>query len=58
MLQSDEPGDYVIGTGEHHTPREFVDIAFAHVGLDPADFVPVPYRDLLHSEETGSRAVE
>ncbi len=41
MLQQDEPQDYVIGTGEHHTPRNFVDLAFAHVGLDPADFVRV-----------------
>jgi GDPmannose 4,6-dehydratase len=41
MLQPDEPADYVIGTGEHHTPREFVDVAFAHVGLDPADFVRI-----------------
>ncbi len=39
MLQRPEPGDFVIGTGEHHTPREFVDVAFAQAGLDPADFV-------------------
>ena len=39
MLQQAEPADYVIGTGEQHTPKEFVDVAFAHVGLDPADFV-------------------
>jgi len=31
----------VVGTGEQHSPREFVDIAFEHVGLDPADFVRV-----------------
>jgi GDPmannose 4,6-dehydratase len=41
MLQRDRPADYVIGTGEHHSPREFVEIAFDHVGLDPADFVRV-----------------
>jgi GDPmannose 4,6-dehydratase len=39
MLQKSEPADYVIGTGTHHTPRDFVDLAFAHAGLDPADFV-------------------
>jgi len=39
MLQQDAPEDYVIGTGEAHSPREFVEIAFAHVGLEPADFV-------------------
>jgi GDPmannose 4,6-dehydratase len=41
MLQRGQPADYVIGTGEHHSPREFVEIAFDHVGLDPADFVRV-----------------
>ena len=41
MLQQDQPSDYVIGTGEHHSPDEFVQIAFHHVGLDPADFVQV-----------------
>ncbi|MAE95709.1 MAG: GDP-mannose 4,6-dehydratase [Deltaproteobacteria bacterium] len=41
MLQQDHAADYVIGTGEHHTPQEFVDIAFAHVELDPADFVRI-----------------
>jgi GDPmannose 4,6-dehydratase len=39
MLQQDAPGDYVVGTGEHHTPREFCDIAFARVGLDYRDWV-------------------
>jgi GDPmannose 4,6-dehydratase len=41
MLQRDQPSDYVIGTGEHHSCAEFVEIAFRHVGLDPADFVRV-----------------
>jgi len=41
MLQQERPADYVIGTGEQHTPQEFVDVAFRHVGLDPADFVTV-----------------
>ena len=39
MLQQDEPDDYVIATNETHTVRELVDVAFAHVGLDPADYV-------------------
>ena len=39
MLQRDEPRDYVIGTGVQHSVRDCVEIAFAHVGLDPADFV-------------------
>lgn len=34
MLQQDEPDDFVVGTGEAHTPREFCQVAFDHVGLD------------------------
>ena len=32
MLQQDEPDDYVLATGETHTVREFVELAFAEVG--------------------------
>ena len=32
MLQQDEPDDFVIATGETHTVREFVELAFARVG--------------------------
>jgi GDPmannose 4,6-dehydratase len=35
MLQQDEPADYVIATGEEHSVRDFVDIAFERAGLDP-----------------------
>ncbi len=34
MLQQPQPGDYVVGTGEAHSVQEFVELAFAHVGLD------------------------
>jgi GDPmannose 4,6-dehydratase len=34
MLQQDQPDDYVIATGETHSIREFLDVAFSHVGLD------------------------
>ncbi|MBU0501853.1 MAG: GDP-mannose 4,6-dehydratase [bacterium] len=34
MLQQDKPDDYVIATGETHTVKEFVEAAFACVGLD------------------------
>ena len=34
MLQRDEPQDYVVATGESHSCREFVELAFDHVGLD------------------------
>lgn len=41
MLQQDEPDDYVIGTGSTITVREFVETAFAHVGLDWEPFVEI-----------------
>jgi GDPmannose 4,6-dehydratase len=34
MLQQDEPDDYVIGTGESHTVREFVEHAFKYAGIE------------------------
>jgi GDPmannose 4,6-dehydratase len=33
MLQQREPGDYVLATGETHSVREFVELAFAEVGM-------------------------
>ena len=39
MLQQDEPSDYVIATGEEHSVREFVEIAFERAGLDPEKHV-------------------
>jgi GDPmannose 4,6-dehydratase len=41
MLQQDKPDDFVIGTGETHTVREFCKIAFDCVGLDYKDYVVV-----------------
>jgi GDPmannose 4,6-dehydratase len=41
ILQQDQPDDYVIGSGESHTVREFVEIAFAHVGLDWREYVEI-----------------
>ena len=34
MLQQDEPDDYVIATGESHTVRELLEIAFSRVAID------------------------
>ena len=34
MLQQDKPDDYVVATGETRTVREFVELAFGHVGID------------------------
>lgn len=39
MLQSEHPDDYVIGTGESHSVKEFVDEAFGYEGLDSAKYV-------------------
>ncbi len=39
MLQQDEPDDYVISTGEAHSVRELVEIAFDRVGLNWQDYV-------------------
>ena len=41
MLQQDQPDDYVIGTGKTYKVREFVELAFAEVGLDSEDYVVV-----------------
>ncbi len=50
MLQQDAPEDYVVGTGAHHTPREFCEIAFARAGLDYRDHVTVDPRYLRPAE--------
>jgi GDPmannose 4,6-dehydratase len=62
MLQQDEPGDYVIATGETHSIREICETAFAHVGLDYQDYVvsdPRFYRpaevDLLVGDASRAR---
>lgn len=44
MLQQETPDDYVVGTGETHSVREFLDLAFGHAGLDPKDYVRVDPR--------------
>jgi GDPmannose 4,6-dehydratase len=37
MLQQDQPDDYVIATGETHSVRELLEVAFRHVGLNYED---------------------
>ncbi len=39
MLQQDQPDDFVIATGETHSVRELVEVAFGHVGLDWRKYV-------------------
>lgn len=41
MLQQPKPDDYVIATGETHTVRELVEVAFSHVGLNWEDYVEI-----------------
>src|SRR6266436_9536039 len=50
MLQQPTPDDYVISTGETHSVREFVDLAFSHAGLD--------YRQYVKSDEQLFRPAE
>jgi GDPmannose 4,6-dehydratase len=44
MLQADEPGDFVLATGETHSVREFLDEAFGYAGLDWNDYVQIDER--------------
>ncbi len=44
MLQQDEPDDYVIATGETHSVKEFVELAFSHVGLDWQNYLIIDER--------------
>jgi GDPmannose 4,6-dehydratase len=50
MLQEDEPEDYVIATGEIHSVRELVEVAFDHVGLSPDQYVRIDERFLRPAE--------
>ena len=44
MLQQDEPDDYVVGTGEAHSVREFLEEAFSYAGLDWREYVEIDPR--------------
>lgn len=63
MLQQDTPRDYVVATGETHSVRELVEIAFDYVGLDWRDYVVQDPRfmrpaevDLLVGDASRARA--
>ncbi|HKX73390.1 MAG TPA: GDP-mannose 4,6-dehydratase [Candidatus Saccharimonadales bacterium] len=47
MLQQDEPDDYVLATGETHSIRELLDVAFKEIGIDDWE----PYVDYDKNEE-------
>jgi GDPmannose 4,6-dehydratase len=64
MLQQSRPDNFVIGTGETHSVKEFCEIAFGHVGLDYKDYVVQDQRyyrpaevDLLISDPVKARTV-
>ncbi len=64
MLQHDTADNFVIGTGETHSVREFCEIAFGQVGLDYKEFVVQDERfyrpaevDLLVSDPSKASAV-
>ena len=44
MLQQNEPDDYVIATGETHSVREFLEVAFESAGLDWRKYVEIDPR--------------
>ncbi len=50
MLQQEKPEDYVVGTGETHSVREYAELAFQCVGLDYHDYVVEDPRFLRPSE--------
>ncbi|MDA0672117.1 MAG: GDP-mannose 4,6-dehydratase [Cyanobacteria bacterium] len=50
MLQQATPDDYVVATGETHSIREFLDIAFGHVNLNWEDYVAFDPRYLRPAE--------
>jgi GDPmannose 4,6-dehydratase len=63
MLQQDKPGDYVVATGESHSVRELLELAFSLVELDYRAFVEFDTKytrpsevDVLLGEATRSRA--
>jgi len=50
MLQQDKPDDFVIATGETHTVKEFVQLAFSHAGLDYKKYLKIDKKYFRPSE--------
>jgi GDPmannose 4,6-dehydratase len=64
MLQRDEPGDFVVSTGETHSVREFCELAFSQVDLNWEDHVVIDERffrpaevDLLVGDPARARQI-
>lgn len=63
MLQQDQPDDYVVATGETHTVKRLVELAFSAVGLDWSKYVEIDQTlvrpaevDLLIGDATKAQA--
>ncbi len=56
MLQQQKPKDFVIGTGETHSVKDFVKLAFDHVGLDWKKYVAIDKRLLRPADVFSLRA--
>ncbi|HJZ47582.1 MAG TPA: GDP-mannose 4,6-dehydratase [Roseiflexaceae bacterium] len=50
MLQQDQPGDYVVATGQTQSVRHFCELAFGHIGLDYRDYVALDERFMRPAE--------
>lgn len=50
MLQQERPDDFVLGTGEVHSVKDFVEEAFGYVGLDWRQFVEIEARYMRPTE--------
>jgi GDPmannose 4,6-dehydratase len=50
MMQHSRPDDFVIGTGEMHSVRDFLELAFGQVGLEWKDFVKMDARYMRPAE--------
>ncbi|VXC02064.1 GDP-mannose 4,6-dehydratase [Brevundimonas sp. G8] len=50
MLQQDKPDDYVVATGETHTVRHMIDVAFKRVDLNPDDYLSINPKFLRPAE--------
>jgi GDPmannose 4,6-dehydratase len=64
MLQQEKPDDYIIATGEAHSVRELVELAFERAGLEWRHHVEVDHRyfrptevDALRGDPTMARGV-
>lgn len=66
ILQQDKPDDYVIGTGENHSVKEFLDKAFKYIGknwkdyveIDPRYFRPTEVENLLANPKKAKKKLD